>query len=84
MAWERKLLAADAAQGRLRPFEKLTSPFMTLPRGEAKAAYRQCAALGEMLLRGGDAEMPARLFAGLARGEAVDELFIADIGQYTL
>ncbi len=84
MAWERELLAADAALGRLHPFEELTSPLMTLPRGEAKAAYRQCAALGDMLLRGGDAEMPARLFAGLARGEAVDDLFLAAVGRSAL
>lgn len=84
MAWERELLTADAAQGRLRPFEQLTRPLMTLPRGEAKAAYRQCAALGDMLLRGGDADMPARLFAGLARGEAVDNLFLAAVGLSAL
>ena len=74
MAWERKLLAADAAQGRLRPFEALPLPLMTLPRGQAKTAYRQCAALGDMLLRGGDAGIPKRILEGLRQGDEANRI----------
>ena len=81
MEWERKLLAEDAAQGRLRPFEELSLPLMTLPRGEAKAAYRQCAALGDMLLRGGGAEMPARLLEGLRQGEEAGRIVHTAFGR---
>ena len=83
MSWERKQLAEDAAQDRLVPFESMNAPLKLLPPRQAKVAYRQCAALGERIMRRCGPEAPARILDGLLLGEEAEPL-LEEIAGATL